>query len=132
MANQLYAKGRERFLLKQLDWVNDTIRACLVDNTYSFSESHEYLSSVAPTARIMSVTIPNRTGTDGYALGDPVEFVGVVVVNPVTQVVFYRDTGDAATSPLIAYYDTVADFPLTQSGKYTLHPDAVLGGFFRL
>ena len=72
MANALYDKGREKFLgpaTGQINWINDTIKVCLVSSSYSPNAvSHEFLTSVtAHTGSITSQTLSIKTVTDGVA-----------------------------------------------------------------
>ena len=65
MANNLYDKAREKFARAQINWETDSISAVLVDlGAYSFSQSHEFFSSVPVAARISSsvaLTATNST-----------------------------------------------------------------------
>jgi hypothetical protein len=132
MANQLFSKARQRFANKEIEWDSDTIKAWLVDNTYAFSEAHEFLASIAPTARIAEVALTTPTLVDGFCDGDPLVYTTVVATNPITRVVMYIDTGDPATSPLLANFDVINGFPIIADGDYTVYPDAGFGGYFRI
>lgn len=52
MATSLYDKARERFATAGINWLTDTVKAVLVDTgTYSFSNSHEFLSDIPAGSR---------------------------------------------------------------------------------
>lgn len=118
MSNTLYDKGRERFATKALDWVNDTIKAYLVDTgayTANFT-THEYLSDVAGAARIAGpVTLTSKTATGGACDAADITFTSVSGTS-IEAIILYRDTGVEGTSPLIAYIDTATGLPITPNG----------------
>lgn len=118
MSNQLYDKARERFLRGQINWVSDTIKAVLVDSgAYAINAaSHEYFSSVPAGARISaSVTLTGKADTAGSADAADATFTAVTGTS-IEAIVIYKDTGDEATSPLIAYIDTGTGLPITPNG----------------
>ncbi len=56
-----------------------------------------------------------------------------VTGDPSEALVIYKDTGDAATSPLIAYIDTAAGLPVTPSGTdITVTWDSGVNKIFKL
>jgi len=116
MANKLYPKGREAFLAGDLDWDANNIKVVLVDTTYVYSDSHQYLSSIDSGDRVAtSGNLASKTVTDGVADAADVTF-SAVSGNQVTQFVIYQDSGSAATSRLIAHIDTASGLPLTPNG----------------
>jgi len=117
MANQLYPKGRQKFLEGGIAWLTDTIKAMLVDTAdYTFSTAHEFLSDVPAAAREeTSAALASKTSTDGVADAADVTFTAAAG-DPCEAVVIYKDTGVATTSPLIAYIDTATGLPVTLNG----------------
>src|SRR5574338_421363 len=89
MANVFYTATRKLILDADLDLLVDTIKVVLIDSAdYTVSAAHDFLNDVA------AVT------------GDVSEAILV-----------YKDTGVEATSPLIAYIDTVSSgLPVTPNG----------------
>jgi hypothetical protein len=61
-------------------------------------------------------TMANPTTTLGVYDADDVVFADVPAGGSAGYVVLYRDTGSAATSPLIACFDTITNFPATTNG----------------
>lgn len=118
MANTLYDLGRQRFLEGAFNWSSDTIKIYLIDTgayTANFS-SHEFLADVAAGSRIAGpVTLTSKTTTGGAADGADVTFTAVSGVS-IEVILIIKDTGDAATSPLIAYIDTATGLPITPNG----------------
>ncbi len=118
MANAVYGKAREKFLNGDIDWANDDIKAVLVDTAaYAVSiDSDEYLSSIPAGDRIAtSGNLASKTSTLGVA--DAADITFSTVTGDVSEaLVIYKDTGDASTSPLIAYIDTATGLPVTPNG----------------
>lgn len=135
MANAVYGKGREKFLNGDIDWANDDIKAVLVDTAaYAVSiDSDEYLSSIPAGDRIAtSGNLASKTSTLGVA--DAADITFSTVTGDVSEaIVLYKDTGDAATSPLIAYIDTATGLPITPNGgDITISWDSGANKIFKL
>ncbi len=110
MANAVYDKAREAFLGADIDWLADNIKAVLVDAAdYTINlATHQYLSDIPSGARVAtSGNLASKTATAGVADAADVTF-SAVTGDPSELIVLYKDTGSAATSPLIAAIDTVA------------------------
>jgi len=135
MANAVYGKAREKFLNGDIDWANDDIKAVLVDTAaYAVSiDSDEYLSSIPAGDRIAtSGNLASKTSTLGVA--DAADITFSTVTGDVSEaIVLYKDTGDAATSPLIAYIDTATGLPITPNGgDITITWDSGANKIFKL
>ena len=118
MANGLYDKARQKFLDGSISWSSDNIKIVLVDAAdYTVSLStHEFLSDIPSGARVAtSDNLSNKTSTSGIADADNVTFTAVTG-DPSEAIVIYKDTTNAATSPLIAYIDTATGLPVTPNG----------------
>lgn len=118
MANALYDAGREAFLKGEISWDSDDIKVVLVDSDYTENlASDQFLSDISVGDRVG--TSPNLSGkstTAGVADAADVTF-SAVSGSQVVAMVIYKDTGNAATSPLIAFIDTATGFPLTPNGS---------------
>jgi hypothetical protein len=124
MANSLYDKARERFLTAALHWGTDTIKCSLLDTgAYTVStSSHEYLSDVSAAAFIAPSngtqagnTLTSKGTSGGAADAADVTFSSVSGTS-IEAILLWKDTGSAATSPLIAYIDTATGLPITPNG----------------
>lgn len=118
MANALYGLGRQAFLDGDIDWSAHDIKVVLVDtNDYTVSiNTHQFLSDVPGGARVAtSGNLASKTSTLGVADAADVTF-SAVTGDQSEALVIYRDTGSAATSPLIAYIDTATGLPVTPNG----------------
>jgi hypothetical protein len=116
MANTLYDLGREKFLNAQIDWTDDTIKVALVDTgIYTFSQSHEFASSISSAIVGTAQTLTGKSTTGGVADGGDVTF-SALSGSTVEAVVIYKDASPLGSAPLIAYIDTATGLPLTPSG----------------
>ena len=118
MANTLYDKARERFLRGQINWDTDTMKVCLVDkNVYTPNfTTHEYMSDVSGSAIIApGVTLTGKASTSGAADANDVTFPAVSG-EETEAIIIYKDTGDNATSPLIAMIDSATGLPIKPNG----------------
>lgn len=114
--SNFYPKALKKFAEADIDWTADDIKVCLIDtNDYTYSDSHEFHSSLA-----------GIIATSGNLSGKSVADGGILDANNVTftaisgdefeAVVIFKDTGVSATSPLIAYLDSATGLPLTPNG----------------
>lgn len=119
MANQMYGKGRQKFLEGSIAFGSDTIKVVLV-NTASYSISintDEFLSDIPSGMRVaISAALSSKTTTLGTADAADVTFSAVAGTVTVSLVVVYKDTGTASTSPLICAFDTGTGLPVTTNG----------------
>ncbi len=119
MANALYPKWKEQLL--QFTANNNlsagTVKVALIDTgTYTYSSANQFYSSASSAAVGTPQTIGSKTFTDGVFDGADVTFTAVTG-NSVEALIIYIDTGNNATSPLVAYIDTsVSGLPVTPNG----------------
>lgn len=118
MANAIYPIYKQALLdaSANVDLNDGTVKVALVDTgTYTYSAAHDFyddLSGVIGTDQ----EIANTTVTNGTLDGDNVTFTAVSG-NTVEALVIYIDTGNGATSRLVAYIDTsVTGLPVTPNG----------------
>ncbi|MDR0226334.1 MAG: hypothetical protein LBI66_07930 [Burkholderiaceae bacterium] len=115
MSNVLYPKGAQKILGKQIDFGNDAIKAAIVPSGYTFSTAHEFLNELGTTVGTAQ-SLANKSITGGVFDADDVAF-GAIAAGPTLKgVVLFVDTGNATTSPLIAYLDEVTGFPMIANG----------------
>lgn len=120
MANALFAKAKESFISANpvIDLDTDDIKIVGVDHGSDtpVPATDQFLSDIGAGARIFtSGNLASKTVTGGvFDAADPT-ISGVTGVT-VESLVFYKDTGSAATSPLIAFFDTATGLPFTPNG----------------
>ncbi len=114
MPNVVYPKARELALGTGLNLAAGTVRCQLIDTaTYTYSAAHQFLSDVAPAARIGTpVTLGTKTLTNGVFDAADATFSGLSAAPTIEALLIYVDTGTEATSPLFAYIDTGTGLPI--------------------
>lgn len=116
MANQLYPKAKEAFLNAEIDMVENTIVIALVDtDAYSFSTNHQHRSDISNEAVISTAQLANKTIALGVFDADDATFTSVTGANAEALIIF-QDTGNAATSRLIAFIDSATGLPILPNG----------------
>lgn len=137
MANAIYPKYKQFALDMTLGAgsspATPNVKAVLVDSAdYTYSASHEFLSDVPSGGRVAtSGNLGSKTFTNG--LFDAADAVWSAASGDQSEaVVIYIDTGSAATSRLVAYFDTsITGAPVTpNSGDINLVFNA--SGIFQL
>lgn len=118
MSNALYLKGKEKLLGADIDLAVDTIKIALVTNGYTLDLSaHEFLSSIGANRVGTDQTLGSKTITNGvFDAADPT-FLAVTAGSTVIGCAIYKDTGSAATSPLLAWIDVITGFPFVTNGS---------------
>lgn len=122
MANTLYPLWKEGVIQASANTsLGGTVKAVLVDTgAYTYSTAHQFASSLTGTAGTAQ-TIGTKTYVAGLFKGANVTFTavptGTSTGTALEAIVIYIDTGTAATSPLVAYFDTgVTGLPVTPNG----------------
>jgi hypothetical protein len=113
MASAVYPKALQRFLTASptIDVDTDTIKVAAVDLTadYTYSAAHQYKSSVTSYSGSTDATLASVTGTSGTMdaadLSPAWASLSQSTTKTIGALVIYKDTGNAATSPLIAYIE---------------------------
>jgi hypothetical protein len=119
MANAIYPLYKQALLDASSDSdLNDgTVKVALIDTAdYTYSTAHDFYNDASAGAVGTPQTIANTTVTNGLFDGDNVTFTAVSG-DPCEALIIYIDTGNAATSRLVAYIDTgVTGLPVTPNG----------------
>lgn len=121
MANKFYPKGAQKVLSGAINFNADTIKAALVPAAYAYSDAHEFLADLGTVVGI-PVTLQNKTVAGGVFDADDISFGALAAGSTVKAIALFKDTGNAATSPLLAYYDVVTGFPFSTNGSEVSTP----------
>lgn len=109
MANKLFPKGISHKWAGDIDWDAHTFKLIALTSAYTFSDSHEFVSSlsgeVARSAALASKTNTPGTGNCAIDAADTV-FTAVAAGSTIARIVLYRDTGADGTSILLGYWDS--------------------------
>ena len=129
MASAIYPKFKQKIMEGSINIPSDTIKIALVDTgTYTYSSAHEFFSSVTGVVGT-PVTLSNKSVVNGIFDADDATF-SAVSGNSVEAVVIYKDTGSAATSPLIIFIDGISVTP--NGGSITIQFDSGANKIFAL
>jgi len=115
MANSWYDKGVEYYAAS---WSTDNIKAVLVDTSLYTKNltTDQFLSAITLSARVAtSGNFASKTLTAGVLDAADITFSAVSGAACALLVV-YKDTGSAATSPLLFAIDTATNLPVTPNG----------------
>lgn len=137
MAPAIYPKYKEAILSGSANTslTSGTVKAVLVDTgTYTYSTSHEFRSSLSGVAQTAgpadaTITIDNKSVTNGlFETSDDTDtFSSVTAGNSCEALVIFIDTGNAATSRLVAFIDGLSITP--NGGDITVDWSDVGDGF---
>jgi hypothetical protein len=115
MANALYPIGKKGLLDADIDMLVDDIKVVAVSSTYTYSTAHDFRNDLTGVIAT-SANLGSKTTTGGVFDAADLAPAFTSVATNINAYVIFKDTGDTATSPLIAYIDTGSGLPLTQDG----------------
>lgn len=133
MANRLYAKGAEKILSGAINFPADTIKISLVINSYVENlDTDEFYTSISANVIGANVTLAGKTVTGGkFDANDPL-WAAVAAGSVIECFVVWKDTGVAATSPLIARIDAASGLPFATNGGDIAPVIDAVNGLFKL
>lgn len=108
VTNTEYNSYKDDLFEGNIDVTNDTIKVALVTSSYTFSASHEFfdditneISGTGYTAGGATITSPTVSG----GVFDAANTEWTSATFTAAGAVIYKDTGSAATSPLMFFID---------------------------
>lgn len=121
MANAMYPLSRQAWGNGQLDWSGQDWRIALIDETYVYSDLHDFYNDVSASVIVASGNLTAKTNVLGVMDSADVVFLTLQVGDNVRGVIVYQWTGVAATSRVAIFYDRLATAELinfdTDSGN---------------
>lgn len=123
MANAIYDKYKEALISGDSDVAlnGGNLKVSLIDsNVTSFGSADEFYADLNSNAGVeATVTLASVTVTNGVLDAADVVFESVANTTPESEaLLFWIDTGSAATDRLVAWLDTNIDgFPITPDGS---------------
>src|SRR5690606_8861257 len=104
VGSSIFPAARAQLEAGTFAWTAGTIRAVMLPPGVVIDYSEEYLQDIPAGSRIaISADIEGRAVNGGWFAGNPVSFGVVFDTRLVSQVVLFLDTGNEATSLLIAH-----------------------------
>jgi hypothetical protein len=139
-ANRLYAKYRQALvsyssagLSAAVDLATDTIKIAAVTGSYTpNTTTDQFYTAISANVVGTPQTLTYASSTAGLYKSSNNPAFTVPASTTVTYLVIYKDTGTAATSPLLALFDTGTNIPYTQgssSGTLNVTMDATNGWY---
>lgn len=130
MAAALYDKGRDAFANGGINWASDTIKVALVGSGYTADMANDqYFSTITGVIGTPSA-LTGKSSSAGVVNASNVTTGTIATGSTITQLVLFKDTGTASTSPLIARMD-VTSTP-TNGGTITVSWDTGANKIFKL
>lgn len=117
-----------------IDWDTNTIKGVLCTATYTPDlDGDVYLTDIPSGAKIVSATVTGITIDDGRVkVSGTITFTPSTTGDIITQLVIYKDTGSAATSPLAVYFDTfTSGIPVTTASGTGIDFNFNVSGIFK-
>jgi hypothetical protein len=117
MANFVFPSAKKAMMDGDLALDTATIKCVLIDQADDTpTTADDFLNDIAAAARVGTPqTLGTKTTTGGVFDAADVTFPSVT--GDVSEgILIYEDTGDEATSHLIAYIDTATGLPVTPNG----------------
>jgi hypothetical protein len=133
MTKAIYPKALEALLKANLD-LDGSVKIALVDTSTggaAYNSAHEFVSSIAAGIVGRTSALSGKSFTNGVFFSDDGSALGVSGVE-FEAIVFFLDTGDDATSRLIAFEDEdISGAPATpDGGNFTV--ECPTAGWFTL
>ena len=134
MANALYGLGKQKLLSGSIDLTTATMKASLISTSYTANlTTDEFYSTPVAFLLNSAALLASKTVTLGVFDAADITFSAVTSGATAKCVVIWKDTGSNATSPLLAYIDTITGFPLaTNGGDITIVWDSGANKIFAL
>ena len=112
MASNFYNIGLLRLLNGSTTFTTDSVKGLIVDNTYTFNVSHEYVSDVSGEVSGTGYARFTLTGKTVELSANTVRFDcanvlldSVNTANALAGVVIFEDTGIDSTSAVLGFFD---------------------------
>lgn len=118
----------------EIDWLNDTIKVRLLDDTYTpDQDNHTYLSDTTGavgTDQTLSSKTATQDDTNDRAVFDAADVQYTGLTDTFRYAVVYQDTGNAATSRLIRCMNLEGENVSLTTGTYDITWS--VGGVFNI
>jgi hypothetical protein len=135
MANFIYGKALQFYNFP--DIVSNTIQLSLIRTAggYTPNQNADQFYSIIPGAAIAAVApnpLSGKTFLNGVFDADDTSFQAVPAGPACDGMVIWHDTGNPATSRLIAWIDSYSGFPVTPDGVNWVNVQWPTSGIFKI
>lgn len=116
MASVVYPKFKEGILSGTWNLSSAVVRAVLIDTgTYTYNAAHDFYNDLSGVVGTESPAMASKTFTNGTF--DCADYTFSAVTGATAEaIVYFVDTGNAATDALICYVDSGTGLPVTPNG----------------
>lgn len=128
--SHVYPLAKQSFLSAGLNLTSLNLKVALLDSSYTYSSSHQYMSSISGEIQRGTTNLASKTVTNGVFDAADYTLTAVVTGHTITQFVIFYDTGTDATSNLIAHFDGFNS--VTNGGDVTVTWDSGSARIFAL
>lgn len=124
MTAVIFPSAKKAFLDGDIDLLVDTIKVALIDTgVYTYSAAHDFYNDISGVVGTPG-TLDNKTTTGGVFDADD-EVIASVSGATIEAVLIYKDTGNPATSPVIAFVDGLSLTPNGGNITVQFHPSGI-------
>jgi len=112
MSNFIYSYAKKLILDGDIDFINDSIKAVIVNSGYTANQAlHQFKSDIGSSnIESTSSNFTNKSTTAGVFDASDL-LIENYNGNAFSYILVYKDTGNDSTSPLILYIDTAEGLP---------------------
>lgn len=111
-----FPKGAEKTLSASINFSTDVLKAVALPADYAYDAGHEFLDDVG-TIIGTPVTLTNKSVTGGVFDADDIDLGALAGGSTLGSVAIFKETGNAATSPLLLRITDITGFPLLTGGS---------------
>lgn len=111
-----FPKGAEKVWSGAVNFMGDTLKVALLPSSYGYDAAHEFLSDVGSTIGT-DQTVAGKSITGGVFDAADADFGAIAAGPTIGSALIYKDTGNAATSPLLLHITDIAGVPLAANGS---------------
>lgn len=122
MANAVYPDAKDAIGEGEIDLLDDNIVVVICSSTYTYDSGDTYIDDLTGVLATSSA-LASKTLSAGLFDAADEDFASVT--GTVERWILAKNTGDTATSPLIAYYDTKSGSAAINSGALAAAPYTV-------
>jgi hypothetical protein len=116
--SHVYPLAKQSFLSGALNLTSINLKVALIDSTYTYSSSHQYVSSLTGIIARSSTNLGSVTVTNGQFNAGNITITAVPSGHTIAQLAIYHDTGTDGTSDLILLDDGLS--ATTNGGDVTV------------
>ena len=115
MAVLLYPLGKQGLISASVNFPSDNIKVSVVSSAYTYSASHQFFSDLTNVLG-SSANLGTKTVTNGAFAAANTTITSNATATAQAYVL-WKDTGTAATSPLVLFYDGIQIITIAASSS---------------